>query len=134
MRYLCIDYGDAHIGVALGDDETKTALPLETIPNEGVGSLIAYLSALIVREEVGAIVVGVPAMGNQYGEQRSVIEAAIKKLKATLSVPVHAADESFSSREARTLMRDRGPAPQTDEHAIAAMVILQGYFDGVSKP
>ncbi|MBI4268351.1 Holliday junction resolvase RuvX [Candidatus Uhrbacteria bacterium] len=129
MRYLGIDYGSAHIGIALGDDETRTALPLETIPNDGAERLSAYCSDLIAREGIGAIVVGVPAMGNVYGEQKKVIEDAITKLQATLSIPVHAADESFSSRQAQALLREKGPSPSTDEHAIAAMVILQGYLD-----
>ena len=128
MRYLGIDYGDAHIGIAIGDDETNTALPLETIPNKDGEQFSSYLAALIAREGVGAIVVGIPAMGQQYGEQRSVIEGAIKKLKEKLSVPVHAADESFSSRQAQRLLRETGKRV-VDDHAVAAMLILQGYLD-----
>ncbi|MEK7619525.1 MAG: Holliday junction resolvase RuvX [Patescibacteria group bacterium] len=129
MRYLGIDYGEAHVGIAIGDDETLMALPLETVTNEGVQEMIEYLTAVIVREGIGAIVVGVPAMGVHYGEQRAAIEAVVKKMLTHFLVPVYTSDESFSSRQAQTLMRDRGPAPATDEHAIAAMLILQGYFE-----
>lgn len=132
MRYLGIDYGDSHIGIALGDDETTTALPLETTPNEGPLKFSAYLSGVIAREGIGAIVVGVPVMGNQYGEQKKVIEKAIERLTESLSIPVYTADESFSSREARTLLSDRSPSPSSDEHAIAAMLILQSYLDRVT--
>ena len=80
MRYLGIDYGEAHVGIAIGDDETLMALPLETVTNEGVQEMIEYLTAVIVREGIGAIVVGVPAMGVHYGEQRAAIEAVVKML------------------------------------------------------
>ena len=35
MRFLGIDYGEKKIGLALGDDEIRTAAPLETVRNEG---------------------------------------------------------------------------------------------------
>lgn len=128
MRYLGIDYGDSHIGIAIGDDETNMAVPLETISNEGFGTFSSYIISLIPREGVGAIVVGVPAMGQHYGEQRAIIEAVITKLKESLSVPVHAADESFSSMQAKRLLHETGKRV-VDDHAVAAMLILQGYLD-----
>lgn len=133
MRYLGVDYGSAHIGFAIGDDETKTALPLQTAPNTGLQSFVSACKTLIQRESVGTVVIGVPALGAAFGEQKKHIDAVIEELKKFLSTSVVAWDESFSSRQAQTLMRDRGHSKDTDEHAIAAMLILQSYFDRATR-
>lgn len=129
MRYLGVDYGSAHIGFAIGDDETKTAFPLQTAPNTGLQSFINACHAMIQRESVGTVVVGVPALGPAFEDQKKHIDAVIDELKKIVPTPVVAWDESFSSRQARTLMRDRGPSRDTDEHAIAAMLVLQSYLE-----
>lgn len=128
MKYLGIDYGDAHIGIAIGDDEMRMAVPLETLANEGLPPLASYLAKLAAREGVGALVIGVPAMGTQYAAQREHIERAITKLRETIPLPIHVADESFSSIQAKRMLQETGKRV-VDDHAVAAMIILQGYLD-----
>ena len=129
MRYLGIDYGEKHIGLSLGDDESRLALPIETLTHENLERLAQELEKIIVREQIGAVVVGVPAMGGVFHAQRTAIEKAIEFFRSRLSVSVYAADESFTSRQADRLLRDAGAVPGTDEHAVAAMLILQGFLD-----
>ena len=129
MRYLGIDYGDSHVGLAVGDDESRFALPLETIPNKGFDQLTIDLKRFIASEGIDALVIGVPTLGATFGGQRLKIEAVIEEFRSCIAIPIHINDESFSSRQAQQLMRDKSSAPQTDEHAIAAMLILQSFFD-----
>lgn len=131
MKFLGMDYGDAHVGLAVGDDAARMALPLQTIHNKGVDALATDIKRLTALEEIDVIVIGVPQLGSIFGEQRSKIENVMKRLQQEISLPIHASDESFSSRQAHALMRDTSPSPGTDEHAIAAMLILQGYFDSL---
>ncbi len=129
MRFLGIDYGDSHIGFAIGDDESHLALPLETITNHGFDLLTEDIKKLIDSEGIDALVVGVPMLGKTFEEQRLKIEKFISRLKDSVPMPIHASDESFSSRQAQRLIQDQSSVPGADEHAIAAMLILQSFFD-----
>ncbi len=133
MRYLGIDYGDSHIGLALGEDETRLAMPLETLPNKGLDAFCDDIRRISERENVGTVVVGVPSLGSAFDAQRKKIEDVIVRLQTRLTLPIIPADESFTSREAQHLLRESGGAPDTDEHAVAAMLILQAYLDTHSR-
>lgn len=128
MKYLGIDYGAAHIGIAIGDDEIHFAVPLETIPHTGMENVCHHLSIIAKNEGIEKIIVGVPTLGQVFGAQRKTIEEAIVCMRASIQIPIESADESFTTKEAQRLMRDTGQK-DTDEHAIAASLILQNYLD-----
>lgn len=129
MKYLGIDYGDSHIGFAIGDDDSRFAVPLQTNHNEGFDVFVKDLQALIAEEGIGALVIGIPGMGSVFQKQKEKIELVVERLRAELEVSILTSNESFTSREAQALLREKQHAPDMDEHAIAAMLILQGYFD-----
>ena len=54
MKLLGIDYGEKHIGLALGETEVGMAAPWKTVENRD--EIIGTVS----EEEVGMIVVGLP--------------------------------------------------------------------------
>src|SRR3989339_70440 len=60
MRYLGLDYGLKKIGLAIGDDKSKIASPLEVIKVINVIAVIENIKDLIAEEGIEAIVVGVP--------------------------------------------------------------------------
>lgn len=124
MQYLGIDYGDRWIGLALGDDETNIASPFLTVENNGEQTLIE-LETLVMSEGVDVIVVGVPFNPGQSEEQQEKTRAFIRELGYRVLCPIREFDERFTSKEARTHMREGGG----DEHALAAMLILQSFFD-----
>ncbi|MBI4239623.1 Holliday junction resolvase RuvX [Candidatus Uhrbacteria bacterium] len=131
MRYLGIDYGDKHIGLAIGDDDSKLALPLITLVNAGAETLCSDISRVCSQENIDTLVIGVPGMGSVFVDQRKKIESVVYLLRRQVSAPVMTVDESFTSREARHLIHEQGKrvGESTDEHALAAMLILQSYFD-----
>jgi len=127
MKYLGIDYGTKYVGTAVGDDEIKLALPLQSFTYTDDKKLFADLIALIKSEEIESIVVGIPRMGYVSEDIITRIEFFVKNISEMSGLPVVTADESFTSLEAQK--RLLGRKGKSDDHSVAAMLILQGYFD-----
>lgn len=125
MRYLGIDYGLRYVGLALGDDETRIASPYTT-SDQTNEDFFAILKRVVEKEDVGAIVVGMPER-----EQAALTQNFIDRLKNAVVLPVHSWTERFTSQEARRHIK---AGSTVDEHSIAAMLILQSYLDDLSFP
>jgi len=129
MRYLGIDYGDKKIGLAFGDDDVHVAVPLDVIKNQGEETL-QLLASRVETEGIDQVVVGVPlsTVEGPGSEQLVKTRQFITDLKKAIpTIPIAEEDERYSTAEAIRLQRDQGAA--ADEDAIAAMLILQAYFD-----
>lgn len=128
MRFLGIDYGEKKIGLALGDDEIRTAAPLETVRNEGERTP-RLIAQLVKRERVDAVVVGVPISAGEApaSAQEKSTRDFIEALRQEASVPIYEEDERYTSSESSRLKREEGSG--VSEDALAAAMILQAYFD-----
>ncbi|MDO8572102.1 MAG: Holliday junction resolvase RuvX [bacterium] len=124
MQYLGIDYGAKHIGMAIGDDDIGIASPWKTIEHTSSRDTLDALKGVIKVEGIDTIVVGIPTFGSARTEQRRTTEEFIHTLQESVLIPVETADESFTSLEAQ-----RRLGGSTDDHAVAAMLILQSYLD-----
>ena len=125
MRYLAIDYGEKKTGLAIGDDETKIASPLEVIA--GGNESFPVIKRLIGEEGIDALVVGVPVA--EEGRQPHSLERIklfIERLTERLDIPVHEVDERLTSKEAQRLQAEEGT--DVPEDALAAMLILRDYL------
>ena len=130
---LGIDYGSKRIGVAVADDETRFARPLEVIdvtkqdPIERVVELVDDL-------EVNLIVVGKPlALSGKEGPAVAAQSVFLGELRAAVTVDVREHDERLTTVLADQQMRAAGlkrDAQKQLRDAIAAQVMLQGYLDG----
>ncbi len=129
MRYLGIDYGLKKIGLAIGDDESKIASPLEVIKVVDVIEVIKVIKDLIAEEEIGSIVVGVPKNVGSFhsDEQLKITESFIESLKSDTGLEVHEVNESHTSKESQRLQQEQGATAKED--ALAAMLILQEFLD-----
>ena len=121
MRYLALDVGDRRIGLAVGDDAFGLARPLRTLARRSLEADLATLRELIAKEEVGALVIGLPLTlrgddGPQAQRVRRFAEAC-----AALGLPVDLYDERFTTAEAV----HRGAA---DLDAGAATVLLEDFL------
>lgn len=127
MKYLGVDYGARWVGFALGDDETHMAMPLKTISYSTNDEL--FCECKKISEEVGCdkIIVGIPTFGVDGTYQKEKVFLFVQKLSERISCPIEVSDESFSSLEAQKRLRVQGK--KKDDHAVAAMLILQGYLD-----
>ena len=124
MKYLGIDYGEAKVGLAVGDSESRLALPYKIIANPGWNRLIEAVKEIIRVESIGLVVVGLP-LGNQSQStiQTEKVRSFVDELKKNLAVEVAMHDERLSSKEAQKL----GAGKRDDD--IAAMILLQSYLD-----
>ena len=125
MRYLALDWGKTHVGVAKGDDGPGIAFPAGVILN--TGKLFEELQALSIKEGAEAFVVGIPlTLRGTHGPQAQEVLIFIERLEKTLSLPVFVEDERFTTKIASRLL---GTARRTHADTIAASLILQSFFD-----
>jgi putative Holliday junction resolvase len=133
MRILGIDYGDVHIGLALGDPLELTAQPLGQYHLRGEAENKAYFCDLIRRQEVGEIVVGFPLrMDGSSGTRAEKTRGFAAWLEKTSGLPVVLWDERLTTRQAIGIMHEqkiRTKTKRTVEHQISAVLILQAYLD-----
>ncbi len=124
MKYLCIDYGESKVGLALGDDETHLALPYKIIKNAGWEELFQELRDIIRAENIEQVIVGLPLnTRGESSEQTRNVRKFAAELSNQIEPEITMADEMFSSQAAKKL----GAGKRDDD--IAAMVTLQTYFD-----
>jgi putative Holliday junction resolvase len=132
-RIIGIDYGRKRIGIAVTDPLQMFASPLTTIaPAEFDDFMKDYLK----NERVESFVIGYPRqMNNQPSESVKYIDPFIRKLKKSYpEIPVHCADERFTSRMAFRSMIEGGVKKEERKDKsmvdrISASIILQSYLD-----
>jgi len=130
-RYLGIDHGLKRIGLALGDDQSKLAMPFKIIENRGTDRSINEIKKIIIDNQIGAIVIGRPcslkASGALAGQQEQIVLDFGRRLENELNLPIFYQDERLTSRQSQKLLAEQKGRARED--AVAAMLILQAYFD-----
>lgn len=136
-RALAIDYGRKRCGVAVTDPMRIIASPLVTVPSAG---LEAFLRDYIPRENVTDVVIGYPVtMNNMPSESVRYIDPFIARFKKIFpEIPMHLADERFTSQIAMQTMIDggvsrRGRRDKGMADRISASIILQSWLRGLEN-
>ena len=131
-RVLGLDLGDAHIGVAISDDDRRMAVPLGTVP-AGAPQDLRAIAGLVSENGVTALVVGHPiSMSGARGSRAHQAEEFADALRSILSIPVELHDERLSTVEADRALREAGASGRERRRAVdrsAATVILQAWLD-----
>jgi len=126
--FLSLDVGERRIGVAVGDDGVRIAVPFETI--EVDGNEIKRVAQLVITENIDTVVIGYPR--NQSGEptaQTAFVEAFAGQL-ADIAPEIVYQDESLTSVLAEQRLKSYGkPYSKGDIDAQAAALILQDYLE-----
>ena len=60
MRVLALDVGEKRIGLAISDPEGRLAVPLETIQRSKESADLRAIAAVVEREGVETLLVGLP--------------------------------------------------------------------------
>ena len=129
MRYLAIDYGSKHTGLAICDRDETIASPLAVI--EGEKELLKKIVDVVETENVEAVVLGLPLnMNGSQGFQAKLVCRFAEQLKKFLDVPIHFQDERLSSfsAEEKSVEFTRGKKRKRLD-AIAAAEILQSFLE-----
>ena len=136
-RLLGLDLGERRIGVALSDPTAFLASAYGVLPSQGRARDVAAVAQIVAREDVGAVVVGVPVnMDGSYGPQAEKSHRFGAAL-AQSGVAVVYWDERLTTVEAdRTLigagMHRKKRREVVDK--IAATLLLQSYLDANARP
>jgi len=139
MRILCIDYGDARIGIAVSDPLGLTAQMLETIKwKNDVKKPVQRIREIFEGYHCEEIVVGIPRnMDGTVGPREIKTREFIKILESELpGVKIVPWDERLTTVMAQRAMHDMGIVAKKQKSRIdqmAAALILQGYLDSLKR-
>ena len=134
-RFVAIDHGTKRIGLAVGDDDAKIAMPLTTVDvrKSAADTMAAVLSAA-AEYDPDEYIVGLPFIIDcSDGPQAKLTRRFGEKLGQATKRPVHFVDERLSSKAAKEMLY---PAELTRKKLkarldrVAAQVILQCFLDG----
>lgn len=132
--FLGFDFGTRRIGVAVGQELTRTAEPLTTLHASAGGPDWQAIDRLVADWRPDAMVVGLPL--NMDQTEHEVTEAARRfgnQLRGRYNLPVHLVDERLSSIEAERHLRDSA-LPKHKRQAreaidqVAAQLILESWL------
>jgi putative Holliday junction resolvase len=133
MRILAIDYGSTRIGLALSDPTGTLARPLPFIPAKADAKLAREIAALVEKEKVESILLGLPRhMNGLLGEAAALVQAFAVVLAQATTVPIKLIDERLSTVQASRQLQEAGKNARAQRGRIdseAAAVLLQGYLD-----
>ena len=132
MRYLAIDYGTRHTGLAICDSAETIASPLAVI--EGQKDLIKKITEIIEKQNVEAIVLGLPLnMDDSEGPQAKIVLNFAEQLKQHIIIPIHFQDERLSSFGAEDKLAHvdfpKSKKRKKRIDAVAASEILQAFLE-----
>lgn len=129
MRYLGLDLGTKRTGVAVGDDETGTALPVSVVDTPDEPHLFKAITTLLSEHGPDAIVIGLPLnMDGSEGKPAEAARAMADRIAAHASLPVHVQDERLTSDAARRRLAETGSTRGRRDDAIAAAIILEEFL------
>lgn len=130
---LAFDFGLKRIGVAVGDWETRTAHPLETIHEEVNDRRFARIAALLTEWRPVALVVGLPlSLAGEEHELSRRCRRFANQLHGRHGLPVSLVDERLTSLAAEARLGEAGVYGRARKAAldsVAAQEILRSYFD-----
>jgi putative Holliday junction resolvase len=132
-RLLGLDLGASTIGLATGTLDVGIATPLTTIRRTRFRQDAANLMALVARENIAALVLGLPLnMDGSEGSRAQSTRAFVRNLAPFAPPPILLFDERLTSAAANDGMKEAGLSRRNREamiDAAAAAIILQDALD-----
>lgn len=122
MKFLAIDWGEKRIGVAVGNDDPKLAMPLST------ASSYKELLEIIKEEEPDKIVLGNPLSMSGEANLSKIFNGFKNKLENDINQDLILVDERLSSISADKLAGKRIKATRD---SVSAMIILESYLETI---
>lgn len=135
---MAFDYGEARVGVAMGNSLLQIPHPLATICAEGMWPKIDQIGELILKWQPQLLIVGCPhAHDNPQKIQLvNTINNFAKRLGRKFNLSVIIINEDFSSAHASSLLNEQGVYGREQKgklDQLAACSILQTYFSNHSS-
>lgn len=126
---LGFDYGTKRIGVAVGQEVTRTARPLTTLIYSANNPVWPRLSQLLKEWQPDALIVGWPAyLDGTPHAMTAKTQDFIQKLRHLSGLPIYPVDERLTSFAAEMEVGTaRANKAQVDQ--VAAQIILQAWLN-----
>lgn len=129
---LAFDYGETHIGVAVGQSLTLSATELDVLKAKNGSPHWHDVGHLIKTWQPNRLVVGLPLnMDGSESDTSAKARVFARRLQGRFALPVDMMDERLSSFEARGAIIEHKGSRDFKQHAIdslAAKFILESWF------
>jgi putative Holliday junction resolvase len=136
QRLLGLDVGSKTVGLALSDVMRSIATPYDTIQRGKFGTDAKTLFAIIDKQEVGGLILGLPLeMDGREGSRCQSVRQFGANLLAVRDIPIAYWDERLSTAAVtRTLLEADTSRKRRGElvDKLAASYILQGFLDALA--
>jgi putative holliday junction resolvase len=133
MRVLSIDYGLKRIGLALSDPTGLLAQGFGVLQRVSDKGAVEDIAKVVLENEVGEVVVGLPKnMNGSIGQRAEQCKAFADKLAGSVSIPVVMYDERLTTVAATRVLIDADMRRNKRKRVvdeIAATILLQNYLD-----
>lgn len=127
-QILGVDYGQAKIGLAIADSETKIATKLTTIPNNK--GIFDEMEKIIQKNDIKTLVIGVPNYINSDDVEYPSEDFGHTLKNLIPDVEIQFANEMFTTKIAQANLIAKGMrGVKGHDHEEAARIILQGWLD-----
>jgi putative holliday junction resolvase len=134
-RLLGLDPGAKRIGIALSDVGRRIASPYTVLTRAKLKQNAAEIAAIIAKEGVGGLVIGLPLDEEQkIGPRAQAARDWAHALAAATGLPVAMQDESLTTSEAHERMIEAGVSRERRAELVdklAAAGILQAALDAM---
>ncbi|MCU0316918.1 MAG: Holliday junction resolvase RuvX [Fimbriimonadaceae bacterium] len=134
MRSLAVDFGGVTIGLAIGESDSQIASPRNSLRASGTLKKDAEAILQALRgEEAEEIVLGV-ALSEGQDTRMSLVTRKLGRILQDLGAVVHYVDESLTSYESETVMKELGMKGSQRRKAVdseSACRILERYWGGM---
>ena len=131
---MAFDYGLRNIGIAIGQNITKSASTFYAIKaKEGVPDWIK-LDSIVEEWEPGLFIVGDPFnMDGTKSEFQKKITKFSTELKNRYEIQLQMIDERLTTKEAKDRILDKpdGIKNSANKHSISAQIILEDWFRSI---
>ncbi|MFL2646675.1 MAG: Holliday junction resolvase RuvX [Dehalococcoidia bacterium] len=126
MRWLGIDAGTVHVGLAISDAEEHIVVPLEIVP---ANVAFPAIRAIVLRENIQGIVVGLPLLPS--GDEGYSVKVARKlgsKLEVDLGIAVYYEDETLTTEAVLSREPNINKKHKRRNDDLAATLILDQFL------
>lgn len=133
MIVIAFDFGIKNIGVAVGENITKKARPLNIFNAHNGNPNWINIKNLFQYWEPKCIIVGLPL--NIDGTKQNITNKSEKfasLLKSKFNIPVKMHDERLTTVEAKSIIFNKGGFKALKKkyiHSYSAAIILESWFD-----
>ena len=133
---MAFDYGEARIGVAIGNTSLKIPHPIETVVGRNKFEKLDKIAKLIGKWQPSYLVVGVPSSNPDKEDLIKSISRFANRLKHNFKLPITFINEDYTSSIAVHKLNEqsiRGIAQKSKLDMLAACLILQHFFDSLEN-